>query len=150
MIDIGYFGPAVSGLLDAAERAEKKSHLMLFDIGNPFPGNLEKGGRFATHTWDIISLLGAYNDLIPDDIKGGVSECRRSILDYCYSGELRFESWRQNTQSGPLIQYAGVTSLHIIGEWRPKAAEYEGGERGFDLLWENVILFFLQDRQFAL
>ena len=110
MIDIGYFGAAISGLLGAAQRTETKSHLMLFDIGNPFPGALEKG-RFATHTWDIILLLGAYDDIIPDGIKGGVSKWRRSIFNYCHSGELRCEPRRQNSQSGLLMQNSGVTSL---------------------------------------
>ena len=138
--DIGYFGAAVSGLLGAAEPTETKSHLMLSDIGSPVPGSLKKG-RFATHTWDII---------IPDGIKGGVSDWRRSTLGCCYLGDLRYDTWRQNSQSGLLVQNSGVTSLHHAALSASGAqkllnlAEHEGGERGFDLLWENVVRFFLK------
>lgn len=54
--DIGYYGAAISGLLGACRSSATKSYFVLFDIGNPFSETLEKG-RFATHTWDIVSLL---------------------------------------------------------------------------------------------
>ncbi|KAL8952037.1 MAG: hypothetical protein Q9222_002024 [Ikaeria aurantiellina] len=112
--DIGFYGAAVSGLLGATESTETKSHLLLFDVGNPFPGQLESG-RFATHTWDIVSLLGAYDGLLSGDDKKGLLEWRRELL-------------KQLCMAHKLLQLA----------------EQEGGEHGCDMIWENVVRFFLK------
>ncbi|PNS19737.1 hypothetical protein CAC42_7704 [Sphaceloma murrayae] len=36
-----------------------KTYLQQFDEENPFEGVLGRG-RFATHTWAVVALLGAY------------------------------------------------------------------------------------------
>ena len=147
--DIGFYGAAVSILLGAAESTETKSYLLLFDVGNPFPGLL-KQGRFATHTWDIISLLGAYDDMVLDDYKAGISEWRQSILRFCYTGDLSCEPWQQTSQTALLIQKDGMKSLDrtMLADSRAQKllqiAEAEGQEYGFDLLWDNVVRFFLK------
>ena len=147
--DIGFYGAAVSGLLGAQGCSETKSYFVLFDVGNPFPGLLDNG-TFATHTWDIISLLGAYDDIVPDECRLGISAWRRSILEYCYTGELCCGPWQQTSQSALLIQQNGVKCLgqeKLVTSTAQRLLQYaeeEGGERGFDLLWENVIRFFLK------
>ena len=147
--DIGYYGAVVSGLLGAADSPETKSYLMLFDIGNPFSDLLEKG-RFATHTWDIVSLFGAYDEKVPGDIRHGISEWRRNVLDYCHTGKLCCESWRATSQSALLIRKDGIERLghQSLVESRAQKllqfAEQEDGEYGFDMLWENVVRFFLK------
>ena len=147
--DLGFYGAVISGLLGAAESLQTKSYLLQFDIGNPFTELLEKG-RFATHTWDIVSLLGAYDAKLPVDCRQGISEWRQLALDYCYTGNIRCEDWRPGLQSALLVQKDGIECLDHSMLVRSRAqklldfAELEGGESGYDLLWENIVRFFLK------
>ena len=149
MTDIGSYGAAISGLLGAAESDKTKSHMIILDIGKPFTTMLKKG-RFATHTWDIVSLLGAYDDMMPESCHPGVFEWRCLVLDYCHTRELPCEAWRPTAQSGLLIQMDGIKHLDhkTLGNSRAQillySVEQEGGEKGFDLPWENVVRFFLK------
>ncbi|KAI4254851.1 MAG: hypothetical protein LQ352_002872 [Teloschistes flavicans] len=147
--DVGFYGAAVSGLLGASGSVTTRNYQVLFDIENPFSELLEKG-RFATHTWDVVSLLGGYNDLVPEDSRKGISEWRRMILHYCYTGQLPCETWRPLSQSAMLIRKNGIQHLDhdLLTQSRAQKllhfAEREGGEGGCDLLWEKVIRFFLK------
>ncbi|KAL8790368.1 MAG: hypothetical protein Q9195_006386 [Heterodermia aff. obscurata] len=147
--DIGFYGAAINGLLGASKSDETESRMVIFDIGNPFTTILEKE-RFATHTWDIVSLLGAYDDMMPESCRPGVFEWRRLVLDYCHSGKFPCEAWRPTAQSGLLIQKDGIKHLDHTSLANSRAqkllhlAEQEGGEEGFDLLWEKVVRFFLK------
>ncbi|KAL8787309.1 MAG: hypothetical protein Q9213_002300 [Squamulea squamosa] len=147
--DIGYYGAAVSALQGAAESSETKSYNVLFDIGNPFTDVLEKG-RFATHTWDVVSLLGAYDAILPSDLRHGVCKWRELILEYCHTGELPCRPWQPTSQSTLLVQKEGISELsqHQLAESKRLRlldfAKQEGGECGFDLLWEDVVRFFLK------
>ncbi|KAL8733485.1 MAG: hypothetical protein Q9166_002112 [cf. Caloplaca sp. 2 TL-2023] len=147
--DIGYYGAALSGLFGAAETPETRTFHVLFDIGNPFTKLLESG-RFATHTWDVVSLLGAYDDLLPEDFKQGVLSWRRVILEYCHSGEFPCNAWRSDAPSTLVSHKTGVKCVdqEDLTLSKPERllrfAEQEGGEYGFDLLWEDVIRFFLK------
>ncbi|KAL8822437.1 MAG: hypothetical protein Q9191_006829 [Dirinaria sp. TL-2023a] len=147
--DVGFYGAALNGLLGAAGSFEMKSYFLIFDIGNPFPVLLESG-RFATHTWDIVSLLGAYDDMLPEDCRHGISEWRRTVLTYCYTAELPCEVWRRASQTALLVCKDGIKCLDhkMLAKSRAQKllqfAEQEGGERGLDLLWENVLRFFLK------
>ncbi|KAL8846855.1 MAG: hypothetical protein Q9221_008084 [Calogaya cf. arnoldii] len=147
--DLGFYGAAISSLRGSAASPYTKSYHVLFDIGNPFTRLLEKG-RFATHTWDVVSLLGAYDDMLPEDCRYGVKQWREAMLAYCYSGELPCDTWRPETQSmlafhkvgSECLQHEQITqSKH---EKLLRFAEQEGGECGYDLLWEDVIRFFLK------
>lgn len=62
--DIGFF----AGSLAQAHGFPGKSYLLLFDLGNPFEGFLP-ARKWATHTWDIVALLGAYEDRLDEDYK---------------------------------------------------------------------------------
>ena len=147
--DIGFYGAAVSSLLGATESTETRSHLMLFDLGNPFPGLLESG-HFATHIWDIVSLLGSYDDLVPQCLKLGISEWRQSILNYCYTGDLSCGPWQRDSQTALLVQKTGIKCLDHTALTESRAhklleiAESECFERGCDMIWENVVRFFLK------
>ena len=147
--DIGFYGAAVSGLSGATEKPTTKSYHVIFDIGNPFPGLLQQG-CFATHTWDIVSLLGAYDELMSDEFRYSIAEWRRTILEYCYTGELSCGTWYRASQSALLVQKNGIKCLDhtTLTESRAQKllllTEEEGGEHGFDILWENVVRFFLK------
>ncbi|KAL8769314.1 MAG: hypothetical protein Q9209_004696 [Squamulea sp. 1 TL-2023] len=147
--DLGFYGAAVSGLLGAAATSHTKSYHVLFDIGNPFTKFLDKG-CFATHTWDIVSLLGAYDHMLPRDCRHGILQWREAILIYCCSGTLPCDIWLPKSQSLLVFGTKGIECHHHERLAKSKAerllrfAEQEGGESGYDLLWEDVIRFFLK------
>lgn len=147
--DLGFHGAVISGLLGAAGKSQTKSYLLQFDIGNPFTELLEKG-RFATHTWDIVSLLGAYDAELPVDCRQGISEWRQLALNYFYTGKVCCEDWRPELESALLVRKNGIECLDHSMLIRSRAqklldfAELEGGESGYDLLWENIVRFFLK------
>ena len=107
--DIGFFGAAMSSLR-GAHGSKTKSHLLQFDIGNPFPGELPQG-RLATHTWDIVSLLGGYDHLVPQHMVGGIKDFRRSIVEFCYSGNLVSDSSTSRRHNIVLVQRDGLKQI---------------------------------------
>lgn len=148
--DIGFYGAAISGLLGAAASSRTHNYHVLFDIGNPFSRLLEKG-QFATHTWDVVSLFGAYDDTLPQDCREGIFKWRQAILAYCDTGELfPCDIWSPMSRSTLVFRKNGVEHLkqEQLGHTKPERAlqfaEQEGGEHGLDLLWEDVIRFFLK------
>ncbi|KAL8684244.1 MAG: hypothetical protein Q9224_006494, partial [Gallowayella concinna] len=147
--DIGYYGAAISSLLAAATSVKAICYHTLFDIGNPFSTLLETG-RFATHTWDVVSLLGAYDNQLPQDYQHGVLEWRQAILIYCYTGNFPSGTSRPKSKSMLVFRKTGVERLNqdqlaqIQPERALQVAEQEGGDHGLDLLWEDVIRFFLK------
>ncbi|KAL8862426.1 MAG: hypothetical protein Q9178_001436 [Gyalolechia marmorata] len=147
--DIGYYGAVISSLLGVAASLKTYNYHVLFDIGNPFSTLLQKG-RFATHTWDVVSLFGAYDDQLPQDVRQGIFEWRRAILAYCNTGEIPCDVWRPMFRSALVFRKGGTERLrqeHLTNTEPERAlefAEQEGGEYGPDLLWEDVIRFFLK------
>ena len=147
--DIGYYGAVISSLLGVAASFKTNNYHVLFDIGNPFSTLLQKG-RFATHTWDVVSLFGAYDDQLPQDVRQGICEWRRTILAYCNTGEIPCDVWRPTFRSALVFRKGGTERLrqeHLANTEPERAlqfAEQEGGEYGLDLLWEDVIRLFLK------
>ncbi|KAL8870765.1 MAG: hypothetical protein Q9174_003262 [Haloplaca sp. 1 TL-2023] len=147
--DLGFYGAALSSLLGSAANEAICTYHVLYDIGNPFTQLLE-AGRFATHTWDIVSLLGAYDDMVPTECQRGVSEWRKAILAYCYTGQPPCKPWQPSAQSLVVFGNNGPECLshEQISQSRQERllrfAEQEGRESGCDLLWEQVIRFFLK------
>ncbi|KAI4276912.1 MAG: hypothetical protein LQ337_002159 [Flavoplaca oasis] len=147
--DLGFYGAALSSLLGPASSPHTRCYHVLFDIGNPFTRLLEKA-RFATHTWDVVSLFGAYDDVLPDECRYGVRRWRDAMLAYCYSGKLPCNTWRPNSQSLLVFRKYGCACLDHEEDSQSKRerllrfAEKEGGKSGYDLIWEEVIRFFLK------
>ncbi|KAL8796205.1 MAG: hypothetical protein Q9182_007418 [Xanthomendoza sp. 2 TL-2023] len=147
--DIGYYGAALSSLRAAATSLKTTSYHVLFDIGNPFTTLLEKE-RFATHTWDVVSLLGAYDNKLPQDCQHGILEWRQAILTYCHTGNFPGDSSRPKPKSLLVFRKTGVQCLNQaqLADFQPERAlqfaEKEGSEHGLDLLWEDVLRFFLK------
>lgn len=72
------------------------------------------------------------------------------ILNFCHTGQLPYEAWRPTSQSASLIRKDSISHLDhkLLTESRVQKllqfAEQEGGDCGFDLLWDKVIRFFLK------
>ena len=77
---IGFF----FGALAVAEaNLVPNTYLQIFDLPNPFPGPISKLGKFATHTFDITTLLGGYDEnQLPESYRKVVKEWRDRILDF--------------------------------------------------------------------
>jgi len=132
--DIGFFAAALSVAIGAAKeadagdatkasssssRTETTTFLQIFSFGNPFPGPLEQG-KFASHTWDIVALLGAFDD----EVK--TIEEESHLSNPGYKPYTTILAWRER-----LIRYmtAGEALGPEFGEMsHPKASEK--GETG--------------------
>lgn len=62
-----------------------KSYLQIFELGNPFEGPLVTN-QFATHTWDIVALLGAYEDRLSEEYKRVVRDWRDVMIRFVVEG----------------------------------------------------------------
>lgn len=149
--DIGFFAGALSEAL-GAESSRTDTYFSLFDLGNPFDGPLEQG-KFATHTWDIVALLGAYEDRLNQDYKMHIRDWRSKIVDFVY-GQQPWAKWDTKEGKAFVISNDGTQMegnrdyLEGIRRGRLlKIAEKEVGEEGWDLLWEGVCRRFLMSRK---
>ncbi|KAL9118840.1 MAG: hypothetical protein Q9187_004604 [Circinaria calcarea] len=144
--DIGFFAASWSQAVGSAPR--QRTYLQLFDLGNPFEGPLPSE-KFATHTWDIVSLLGAYEDRLSADYKVVIQQWRDRVIDYIVSGKGPWVQWTADNRAALVVSNGGVSEREeneYMGNRRQKVlafAEDEGGERGCDLLWEGVCRRFL-------
>ncbi|KAF2847321.1 hypothetical protein T440DRAFT_212516 [Plenodomus tracheiphilus IPT5] len=82
--DIGFFAAALSvvenGLVD-------DTYFQIFDLLNPSPGPIRERGAFATHTFDIVALLGGvHEDRLPAHYDSVISRWRNTILDFVTDG----------------------------------------------------------------
>ncbi|TKX26987.1 hypothetical protein C1H76_0741 [Elsinoe australis] len=146
--DLGFTTAALSHAM-GAQLSNVDTFMQLFDIPNPFPGLLEPG-KFATHTWDIVALLGPYDHLVPAQSLKAIQQWRETIIEYCHSGNFPCDPW---TSAGLSMLKESRTGLECQGKDEMAAArvnklmqlaEAEGGEGGADMLWEEVVRFFLK------
>lgn len=144
--DIGFF----AGSLAQARGYLGKSYLLLFDLGNPFEGLLP-ARECATHTWDIVALLGSCEGRLDEQYKDVVREFRQKIIQYVVTGE---EPWPAWSEEEGMAMVVGKDGLRVVGKEdymgaetrRGKLlalAEAEGGRDGADLLWDGMCRKFL-------
>jgi len=137
--DVGFFLGA-HAVASGFERAE--TFFQAFDLGNPFEGYLAKE-RFASHTWDIVALLGAYEDKLSEQYRKIVQEWRYKLIAYVATGVAPWQPW-QIQGVGLQVGNDGVverSANDILGERRAKLmayAEKERGKDGCDYLWQSV------------
>ncbi|GHJ87087.1 hypothetical protein NliqN6_3489 [Naganishia liquefaciens] len=95
--DIGFFLPALAECIGASSSATR-SYLQLFELGNPFDGPLEKE-KYATHTWDIVALLGAYEDKMSTAYQQVIRKWREKIIAFVAggSGAAGLQEWKPST-----------------------------------------------------
>lgn len=146
--DIGFFAASLA----QAKGFAGKSYLLLFDLGNPFEGLLP-AKECATHTWDIVALLGSCEDRpeIDDGYRAVIGEFREKVLRYVVAGEEPWPAWTEEEGKAMVV---GREGLRVVGKEeyvgddtrRGKLlalAEAEGGEDGADLLWDGLCRRFL-------
>ncbi|KAG8625247.1 hypothetical protein KVT40_006998 [Elsinoe batatas] len=148
--DIGFFNAAVSHAKGAQLcSSPTPTYLQLFDLPNPFAGLLPSH-RFATHTWDIVALLGAFDHLVPPNDLEVIKSWRHRILAYVRTGAWPCPAWDPEKLS---TLHVGKEGLRCPGREEMadhrasklmEYAETQGGEGGADVLWEDVVRFFLK------
>ena len=106
----------------AASRPKTETFLQIFDIGNPFDGPLEKG-KYASHTWDIVALLGAYDDKLKT-----IEEASRTS-NPGYKPYTTILAWRERMIRYMTSGEAPWSEFEYDGEGA-EAGEGTSGERG--------------------
>jgi hypothetical protein len=80
--DMGFFAAALS-----IAEGSPDTYFQIFDLPNPFPGPIRDQGAFATHTFDIATLLGGvHEDRLPEEYKSVIARWRDTILDFVIDG----------------------------------------------------------------
>ncbi len=149
--DIGFFGASLAQVQGSP--AEKK-YLQIFDLKNPSNKSNGAGGalpkdQFATHTWDIVSLLGYYDDWLDTRMLDVVRQWRDRILDFVYEGdEKSWPAWDDTdgkalrvTKEGLRVDGKDQYMNTEDGGRRKKlfeVAQREKRDQGADHLWEGV------------
>ncbi|KAI1609734.1 Alpha/Beta hydrolase protein [Exophiala viscosa] len=144
--DIGFFSASLAQVQGSSAR---KKYLQIFDLKNPFDegGALPKN-KFATHTWDIVALLGCYDDLMDKKQVQVIQHWRSRLLDFVYEKDDGI--WAEwDEQKGTALKVT-AEGLHMQGKREYmgedggrrkkllKIAEREKGSEGRDFLWEGV------------
>lgn len=139
--DIGFFAAALSVVEGTSDKT--KTFFQLFDLGNPFEGFLEPG-KFATHTWDIVAFLGAYEDRLSEDYRRKIREWRKRYIGYIVDGTDPWTSMENRNGKMLVLDNNNGTREKALDEVlsdRRAAlldlARREGPD-GRDLLWESV------------
>jgi carboxylesterase type B len=151
--DIGFFAAALA-TCDAD--LIPKTYFHVFDLPNPFEGPIRKQGEFATHTFDIVTLLGGVSeDRLPRSYKAVVSKWRDTILDFVVSGKAPCEEYikeGRQEKRGLMVNKEGVRDVGEeewldIDEGRRRRlfelAQKVRGDAGCDVLWMDVGRRFL-------
>lgn len=144
--DIGFFAASLA----QAKGFPGNSYLLLFDLGNPFEGSLPPR-ECATHTWDIVALLGSCEDRLDGEYEKVVHAFREKILGYVVNGEEPWPAWTPEDGNAMVIGKEGLRVLgkeeYMGGDTRRgkllALAEKEAGDDGADLLWHGVCRRFL-------
>lgn len=91
--DIGFFAAA-----DAIAQGsiKTKTYFQYFDLGNPFDGFLEKG-KFATHSWDIVALLGAYDARLSHSYSDTIRQWRVKLIEYAATGKTPWPEYSERS-----------------------------------------------------
>lgn len=153
--DIGFFAAALS--LAQADLVPA-TYFHVFDLGNPFPGPIGNHGAFATHTFDIATLLGGdHEDKLPAHYAPVLSQWRNRILDFVVHGTppcARYTSAAAG--NGLIVDEKGVREVARLPPWLsshaspPRLFELAASidpDAGCDILWLEVCRRFLMQSE---
>jgi carboxylesterase type B len=140
--DIGFFAAALAVANGTVDKTT--TYFQLFDLGNPFPGPLEQK-KFASHTWDVVALLGAYEDRLPKDYVEKIREWRARYIGYVVDGKAPWAKFEIGNKGSMLVVPndgpAKETTLESVLKGRVERLvelANEEGPDGADTLWEGV------------
>jgi carboxylesterase type B len=147
--DIGFFFAALS-MCEA--NLARSTYFQIFDLPNPFDGPLREQGEFATHTFDITTLLGGYDEAgLPGAYESVVGEWRDKVLDFVREGKAPCRDYSEG-KGAMVIDVEGVSKVKREEYMEAdngrrsrlmELAEKVGGDEGWDVLWVDVCRRFL-------
>ncbi|KAL6708237.1 hypothetical protein ACN47E_003421 [Coniothyrium glycines] len=147
--DIGFFAAALS---IADSNIIENTYFHIFDLPNPFDGPIRKQGAFATHTFDITTLLGGvHEDRLPEEYAAVIARWRDVILDFVVRGKPPCDRYGVEHKA-VLVDAKGIREvgegayLDNDGGRRKKLFEFAdrvAGRKGWDVLWVEVCRRFL-------
>jgi carboxylesterase type B len=151
--DIGFFAAALS---IAEGSPVKDTYFQIFDLPNPFPGPIRDQGAFATHTFDIATLLGGVHEgRLPEHYKPAIARWRDTILDFVIDGTPPCErciGTDGKHRKALLVNEQGVREVdrteYMENDERRRSrlfdlANWVAGDAGWDVLWVDVCRRFL-------
>lgn len=151
--DIGFFAAA---LATAEADLIPKTYFHVFDLPNPFPGPIKELGAFATHTFDIVTLLGGvHEDRLPAEYEPVISAWRDRILYFVCGGKEPCGEYIGEGREGRKGLVVGEEGVREVGdeEWLEndggrrrrlfELAQKVKGDAGCDVLWMDVGRRFL-------
>jgi len=150
--DIGFFAAALS---IAEGDLVKETYFQVFDLPNPFPGPIQEQGAFATHTFDIATLLGGvHEDRLPSHYRSVVARWRDTILDFVNRGTPPCAEFVgvDGGRRGLMVDEGGVREVGSEAwlendEGRRRRlfdlARQIDADTGLDVLWVDVCRRFL-------
>jgi hypothetical protein len=145
--EIGFFAAA---LATAGARIVPATYLQIFDLPNVFPGPRSALGEFATHTFDIVTLLGGVHDyLLPASYALVIADWRDRILEFVRDGKAPCRRYVAGEGKALRIGKKGVgeVSENAYLEERRRAlfelADRVDVKTGWDALWVDVCIRFL-------
>ena len=139
--DVGFIH-AAEAVADGFSKRTTRTYYQLFDLPNPFKGYLPPG-QYTTHSWDIVALLGAYDERLDAGYLDAVKQWRSRIIAYCVSGKSPWAEYRDGKGMYVSKDGSDVKDLEMLpGATRrtelSEIAKEVSGDRGHDLLWEGV------------
>jgi carboxylesterase type B len=150
--DIGFFAAALS-IVEGSP--VKDTYFQIFDLPNPFSGPIREQGAFATHTFDIATLLGGvHEDRLPEHYGPVIARWRDMILDFVIKGTPPCERYigrDGEDRKALLVNEQGVREVGR-GEYMEnderrsrlfELADRVAGDAGWDVLWVDVCRRFL-------
>lgn len=149
--DIGFFAAALSV---AESNLVRDTYFQIFDLPNPFPGPIHERGEFATHTFDIATLLGGtHESQLPKRYESVVSDWRNKMLDFITEGKPPCDRFiAGETRKALLVSEEGLQEVNdgyylgCDGQRRKRLhalADQVAGDSGLDVLWIDVCRRFL-------
>jgi len=151
--DIGFF---VAALATCEADLIPKTYFHVFDLPDPFEGPIRKQGEFATHTFDVVTLLGGVSEeRLPEGYKPVVGKWRDTILYFVVSGKAPCEEYVGKGRKGRRGLMVNKEGVRDVGEeeWLDndqgrrrrllELAQKVKGDAGCDVLWMDVGRRFL-------
>jgi carboxylesterase type B len=151
--DIGFFAAALS-IVEGSP--VKDTYLHIFDLPNPFPGPVRDQGAFATHTFDIATLLGGvHENQLPEQYGPVIARWRDTILDFVIEGTppcKQYIGTDEKDRKALLVSDQGVSEVgrenYMDNNEGRRSSLFEladrvAGDAGWDILWVDVCRRFL-------
>jgi carboxylesterase type B len=131
-----------------------KTYLQLWQLPTPFDGLLEPG-KYANHTYDIVSFFGAFEDRLDITHHLVIREWRSKLIDFiCLGGEaLGWKPWTEDDGHATVVDLDGMRTVHRDDYMGPRTrlgrliavGERIDPRHGLDMLFSRVVRPYLFD-----